>query len=455
MATTIFTLSTKGRKEEAREVLVRFYHGKKIDQRAKTGIYVNANYWNEKKQIINIPKIRLMGSEQREMIADLIEKNEQLEELRSYINKAFLSIQSAAIPKNWLSSVILDCFNIKTDSQQETSLDDYFNMFLASAKISDHRIDMYKSAWRIFLRYNYYYSLGLSLDTIKEETIRNFRSFLYSEHTYYTTKEAAGKIKIIFLDPKYEKAFNAVPGSKLPKARGGNSVIGIMKKINSFLNWAITNGYTNNTDFKKHKIGPEIYGTPYYLTLEERNIIYNWDFSNNPKLAAQRDIFIFQCLIGCRVSDLKRLKKDSVINGFIEYIPQKTKEMRADKVRVPLNSIAKEIIDKYADLPGSSLLPFICDQQYNYKIKDILKAAGIDRVVTILNPTTREEEKRPLYEIASSHLARRTFIGNLYNKVQDPNLIGKLTGHCEGSKAFARYREINDEISIKLVSMLE
>lgn len=76
-------------------------------------------------------------------------------------------------------------------------------------------------------------------------------------------------------------------------------------------------------------------------------------------------------------------------------------------------------------------------------------------MVTVLNPTTREEEKRPLNEIASSHLARRTFIGNLYKKVKDPNLVGSLSGHKEGSKAFARYRDIDEDIKKELVNLLD
>ena len=45
--------------------------------------------------------------------------------------------------------------------------------------------------------------------------------------------------------------------------------------------------------------------------------------------------------------------------------------------------------------------------------------------------------------IARSHMARRTFIGNIYIKVKDPNLVASLTGHSEGSKAFSRYRDID------------
>lgn len=62
----------------------------------------------------------------------------------------------------------------------------------------------------------------------------------------------------------------------------------------------------------------------------------------------------------------------------------------------------------------------------------------MNRMVTVLKPTTGAEEKRPLNEIASSHLAQRTFIGNLYKKVKDPNLVGSLSSHKEDSKTFAR-----------------
>ena len=75
-------------------------------------------------------------------------------------------------------------------------------------------------------------------------------------------------------------------------------------------------------------------------------------------------------------------------------------------------------------------------------------------MVTVINPTTSEEEKRPLYEVATSHMARKTFVGNLYKKVKDPNLVGSLSGHKEGSKAFARYRDIDEDIKKELVDLL-
>ena len=79
----------------------------------------------------------------------------------------------------------------------------------------------------------------------------------------------------------------------------------------------------------------------------------------------------------------------------------------------------------------------------------------MDRIVTILDPLTRDEVKKPIYEVASSHLARKTFIGNIYKKVKDPNLVSALSGHKEGSKAFRRYRYIDEEMKKDLIKLLD
>ena len=79
---------------------------------------------------------------------------------------------------------------------------------------------------------------------------------------------------------------------------------------------------------------------------------------------------------------------------------------------------------------------------------------GVTRLVTILDSLTGQPVQKPINEVASSHMARRCFVGNLYKKVKDPNLIGSMSGHAEGSKAFARYREIDDEVKKEVVSLI-
>lgn len=149
------------------------------------------------------------------------------------------------------------------------------------------------------------------------------------------------------------------------------------------------------------------------------------------------------------------MTKRSIIDGAVEYMPRKNKDGNPVVVRVPLLTATKEILDKYKDLPGDAILPLVSQQKYNIAIKKMFLAAGLTRPVVVYNPTTSEQEIRPLNEVASSHLARRCFVGNLYKQVKDPNLVGALSGHKEGSRAFARYREIDEDMKRDLVSMLE
>ena len=91
-------------------------------------------------------------------------------------------------------------------------------------------------------------------------------------------------------------------------------------------------------------------------------------------------------------------------------------------------------------------MPKVNKATYDRLLKKIFEVAGLDRIVTILDKKTGEPKQMRLCDIAHSHLARSTFIGNLYKKVKDPNLIGSMSGHVEGSRAFARYRVIDDEM---------
>jgi len=286
----------------------------------------------------------------------------------------------------------------------------------------------------------------LDIDTINSDTIEDIESYLRNEHTLYE------EYPNIF--SKFPSISNTNRNSNKPQPRGNNTICALFNKLRAFYNWCEMQGYTTNKPFLGYRgITTEKYGTPYYLTLEERNIIADFDLFDHPELAIQRDIFIFQCCVGCRVSDLLRLTNTNIINGSLEYIPTKTKGDRPTTISVPLNDRAKSLVARYN---GSKMLfPFISAQKYNDDIKSIFAICGITRMVTVLNPTTGIEEQKNINEVASSHMARRTFVGNLYKKLKDPNLICPLSGHKEGSRAFARYREIDDEIKKQVVSLID
>ncbi len=455
MATIQLSLSSKTDKISGKsEVMVRFFHGHHINQRARTNIFVSPDYWNNEHGCNNIPKTRLMNAEQKRVISELTEQNKRINDIKELISQSFIASGAGKteLPKDWLVNLMTSYNFPNQGTITSNGYFDRYNQYITTHKMSEHRKATTRATLRVFQRFDIYKGLDLTFESISPDVLRDFSDFLSDEHNLIG-HDSDGNMT--FANARYKNAFLSVPESREPQPRGENAIIDIMKRLRAFTNWAIDRGFTTNDPFNGYEIGTSIYGTPYYITNEERNQLYNTDLTDNPSLAVQRDIFVFQCLIGCRVSDLSRLTKQSVVGDMVEYIPVKTLNANGKIVRVPLNETAKEIVNRYANIPDNKLLPFISDQNYNQAIKKMFAIAGLTRKVLVLDSLTREQVWRPLNEVASSHLARRTFCGNLYKQVKDPNLIGKFSGHAEGSRAFARYRDIDDDMGRELVRLLD
>ena len=331
---------------------------------------------------------------------------------------------------------------------QQQSFFQSFDDFLFKHQLSEVRRKNFRVVYRCLQRFELYVQITsplrmnrkLELDNFTPETLQSFSDFLKKEHEYFD------QYPDLYLDfPEYHKQ----------KPRGQNTVNDILVKLRTFFLWSVKNKKTSNRPFDNFKIDECVYGTPFYISTEERNRIYDLDLSNRPALELQRNIFIFQCCIGLRVQDLYNLTRDNIIDGEVHYIARKTKDGKPKTVKVPLNRYAKEILNKYAHINDDRLFPFISQQKYNVAIKQAFLLAGITRNVVICDPITRENVIRPINEVASSHLARRCFIGNMYAKAKDQNLVAELSGHKQNSKAFARYREVNRGMRNELVQIIE
>ena len=166
----------------------------------------------------------------------------------------------------------------------------------------------------------------------------------------------------------------------------------------------------------------------FYLKKDELNKLNQFDFTNQPNLEISRDIFMLQSETGMRFCDVLALTSANVIGGAIHYVERKTNKA----IHVQLTSSAKQIVERYRCNDQSALFPPLLVAKYNQSIKEALRLAGINRVVAVMNPKTGIEESHPIYEVASSTLARRSFLANLSMNIT-PELISKLTGHAESN----------------------
>lgn len=430
------------------EIYLRLTIGRGQQYRLRTGVYVSAARFDT-------GRIRHPRTCQTPEAVALRRAESELSALELFLSDLCTRTPSEDIDKQYLTQAIDDYRNPEKYAPPPLiELGDALAEYMDARPIAEgsrRHLQVLGHMLDRFERYSAHFGGGrprLTLDTITARDLTAFADFLRDEHA------------LAAVNPALSAEIMAETGTaRRPRPRSGNTIAVIMKRLRAFLNWCHRKNYTDNRPFDRYEGGfTERYGTPYFITIDERDHIAAFDLSADPALATQRDIFVFQCLIGCRVSDLLRLTRGNIVGDAVEYMPVKTRNERPEVVRVPLLDAAAAIVARYAGTTGpgtdAPLLPFISPQKYNLAIKAIFAACGVTRLVTVRNPLTGDDEQRRIDQIAGSHIARRTFIGNLYPRVKDPALIGKLSGHAEGSRAFARYRDITDELKKETLTHL-
>ena len=158
------------------------------------------------------------------------------------------------------------------------------------------------------------------------------------------------------------------------------------------------------------------------LTEEQLLDLYKLDRLTNKEEEA-RDLFICQCLIGQRISDMPKIfkgdyvsNKDEDGNETISFNVQKTGE----EATLFLFPIAKDIIQKYRDKQFKHYNLFETDETkittiertINKDIKKVCKKAGLTTEVnyTVQIGDKIRNERKQLYELMHTHIARHTFI---------------------------------------------
>ena len=311
-------------------IYFRLRDGKK-DIKAASELTINPNHWSSEKQGYK-DRVALVSEEKKQAL------NNEVQNILNLINQNYTPESDS----EWLSTLIdkyhhPNRYKTKEEIEAENKpmLLELFSEFLVKHKLSEVRKKNFRVIQRTLARYELYVRATkkgqkdfiLDVDTVTPETLRDMWDFFENEYQYYEL---------------YPSIYETIPEKRTPQPRGKNTLIDCFSRIRTFFLWCFDNKLTANRPFDKFPIEECKYGTPIYINLEERDRIFNADLSATPQLEIQRDIFIFQTLIGCRVSDLYRMTKLNIVNGAVEYIQKKTKEGNPVTVRVPLNDKAKE-----------------------------------------------------------------------------------------------------------------
>lgn len=459
-------LTSKNPKGEC-EIVLRLNITRENKLRVRSGVWVDPQVWNKKRKTINLPTTP--GREREYLLA----KKNQLLDLSEQIDEAIaLYGNRDNITRQWVEELIRRSRRKKRVQNDvvppQKSLIEVLEEYMKNTKLSASRIDHLQVFVRMLMRFEMYQkAIGkkdcrLYLDTLTRDKVEAIEDFIGREHEifekypriYEKIPARARKAPKTGGVKRYPSQYKSNKPKGMPSVRGLNYIADVMARFRTFIKWAIDKELTTNNPFKDYPIAEPVYGRPIYINIDERNRLYRTDMSDDWQLETQRDIFILQCYLGCRIGDYYEMTYDDIIDGAIEYIANKTNTKNPVTIRVPLAETAWEIIERYRDSSRKSIMPFLSEYRYNDYIKEAFRRAGLTRTVTIINQQTHKNEHKPLCDIASSHMARRTFIGNIYKQVKDQNLVAALSGHKEGSRAFARYRDIDDDLRKDMVKLL-
>ena len=264
------------------------------------------------------------------------------------------------------------------------------------------------------------------------DLLLRFRQFIYDEYWYV---------------PQYPSLYPSGAGHRAPKQRlRDTTVVHDLKLLQAFFAELETTEEIRRSPFrsismeKRRFIMHVSYDEPVYLRKDELKIIMATLAPAH--LQWVKDLFVLNCAIGCRISDLLRLTPDNVATSddgipYIHYIPSKTAKLQVSnrEVMTPLIEPAMEIINR----TGLRLMegnPHYGKQRYNKALRELLRYCGITRQVSLYCPETGDNVYRPLSDVASSKLARKTHI-DMLNKVQINYYAAGL--HRMGSDAVFRY----------------
>ncbi len=277
--------------------------------------------------------------------------------------------------------------------------------------------------------------IGRSTMTAREFTtdmVLEFRQFIFDEYLYV---------------PMYPELYPRRTGHRPPKKRlRDTTVVHDLKLLQAFFAELENANEIRRSPFRKISVEKRrimmhvMYDEPIFLRADELKLVMSTEVP--AELQWAKDLFVLNCAIGCRIGDLLRLTPEKVAVSeegipYVHYIPSKTIKMQGSnsEVMTPLIEPALEIV-KRTGLRMINGNQKYGRQRYNKALRRLLEVCGITRPVSLYCPETKDNVYRPICEVATSKLARKTHI-DMLNKVQINYYAAGL--HRAGSDAVFRY----------------
>jgi len=345
-----------------------------------TGITVNPDHWNPKKQ-------RLLDTSPQEETTNI-----QLSLIEHKISKAFLMLQVKDAP---------------------FSVNDIYNQFKGKSLKQDvgivevwdlHNERIHKLIGKEIVMVTYQKYL---------ESQRHLKDFI--RHQYKVSDKPLRGLKMSFINEYtyYLKTVKNFQQSTLNKA------IQRMRKVVKF---AIGHDYLDKDPFLLYR-AKSVKKELVFLTVEELEKLEKQTF-NIKRIQVIKDCFIFCCYTGLAFKEMVSLRRENIVKGYDGEDWIKMKRQKTQKeLSIPLLPKAKKILRRYRS-NSNQLLPVTSNARFNAYLKEIADVVGIEKRLT-------------------HHVARRTFATTvlLFNNVP-MEVVSELLGHSKMATTQQSYGKI-------------
>lgn len=409
---------------------------------ANTKFEVSKDYWNNQHKQRVYKKTN--NTDELNKIQDIKTKqndiDKELNNIENHILKAFNTINTDEVNKDWLQTQIDYYYNPPQEAEQlPTELLKYFDYFIEVKK-----------------------------NEITFSTQKKYNVTKHLLERYQKTKST--QIKISDINDKFKIDFE---NYCLKNNYALNTISKDLRTIKTVCNHAKHNGISTSHQLDKIKT-PQHKTEKIYLTFDELTKIENIDKRRlNDNYDNAKDWLIISCYTGQRISDFMRFdksmiryekNKQGILKPFIEFTQVKTNKL----MTVALHPKVIEILEKRNDeFPKP-----ISDAKYNLYIKQVCRIAEITDVIkgskltdlnkedeTVKKTKNKDEVKQfrkevgmfKKWELVTSHIGRRSFATNFYGTIPTTYLIN-VTGHSTEAMFLNYLGKSNKDLAMEITN---
>lgn len=379
---------------------------------AKTKVEVSKIYWSKQHK---------KRSKDIDIINKQIKINNQLNKIENHVLKAFNSVSTETINKEWLQTQIDYYYNPpKQEKSIPTDLINYIDFY-----IDYRKNEITKSTLK---KINVIKALLIRFETFRNKTIfiNQINDNFKNEFINYCKKE-------VYAQNTIQRAFVF---------------------IKTFCKHARYLGLETHPQLESLRIDRQKV-EKIYLTLEDLTKIENISKKQlTESLENAKDWLIISCYTGQRVSDFMRFTEEQIRIENDKPLLEFTQKKTGKNMTVPLHPKVLEILNKRK---GKFPCP-ISDQKYNRFIKTVCELAEINELTKgskLVETETNSKVYRKKsgmykkYDLVTSHIGRRSFATNFYGTIPTTYLI-YITGHSTETMFLNYIGKSNKDLALEI-----